>query len=101
MSYNKVSLDIDVTKRWYTMPKSISQYRIFSRNLEVDRSRVRRLIDDALDEADKEVDFSKYSFAAIFMGAKVEEYGMVGLCGYPGMLGWSNVDGLKTKSGQW
>ena len=100
MSYNKVSLDIDVTKRWYTMPKSISQYRISSRNLEVDRSRVRRLIDDALDEADKEVDFSKYSFAAIFMGAKVEEYGMVGLCGYPGMLGWSTVDGLKTKSGQ-
>jgi M6 family metalloprotease-like protein len=100
MSYNKVSLGVDVTKRWYTMPKSISEYRISSRNLEVDKSRVRRLIDDALDAADKEVDFSKYSFAAIFMAAKVAEYGMVGLCGYPGMLGWSTVDVFKTKSGQ-
>jgi len=100
MSYHKVALNIEVTKRWYTMPKSISQYNISSRNLEVDRSRLRRLIDDALEAADKEVDFSKYSFAAIFMGAKVAEYGMVGLCGYPGMLGWSSVDGLKTKSGQ-
>ena len=100
MSYDKVSLGIDVTKRWYTMPKSISQYEISSRNLEVDRSRVRRLIDDALDAADEEVDFSKYSFAAIFLGAKVAEYGMVGLCGYQGMLGWSTVDVLKTKSGQ-
>ena len=100
MSYNKVSLAVDVTKRWYTMPKSISQYRISSRNLEVDRSRVRRLIDDALNAADEEVDFSKYSFAAIFMGAKVTDYGMVGLCGYPGMLGWKTKDLLKTKSGQ-
>lgn len=100
MSYNKVSLGINVTKRWYTMPKSISQYRISSRNLEVDKSRVGRLIDDALNAADKEVDFSKYSFAAIFLGAKVADYGMIGLCGYPGMLGWGTVDALKTKSGQ-
>ena len=34
MSYNKVSLGIDVTKRWYTMPQSISRYRISSRNLD-------------------------------------------------------------------
>jgi hypothetical protein len=100
MSYNKVSLAVDVTKRWYTMPKSISQYRISSRNLEVDRSRVKRLIDDALNAADEEVDLSKYSFAAIFMGAKVTDYGMVGLCGYPGMLGWKTKNLLKTKSGQ-
>jgi M6 family metalloprotease-like protein len=100
MSYQKVSLGIDVTKRWYTMPKSINQYSISSRNLEVDKSRVRRLIDDALEAVDKEVDFSRYSFTAIFMGARVAEYGMVGLCGYPGMLGWSAADSLKTKSGQ-
>ncbi len=100
MSYNKVSLEVDVTKKWYTMPKSISEYKISSRNLEVDKSRVRRLIDDALDAADGEVDFSKYSFTAIFMGAKLTEYGMIGLCGYPGMLGWNTEGALKTKSGQ-
>jgi M6 family metalloprotease-like protein len=100
MSYNRVSLEVDVTRQWYKMPDSISRYRISSRNLEVDRSRVRQLIDDALRAADDEVDFSKYSFAAIYMGAQVSEYGMVGLCGYPGMLGW-NADGvLKTRSGE-
>lgn len=100
MSYGKVSLDIDVTKKWYKMPSPVSQYRISSRNLEVDKSRVKRLIEDALNAADKEVDFSRYSFAVIFMGAKVTDYGMIGLCGYPGMLGWSSQDVLKTRSGQ-
>ena len=100
MSYNKVSLKIDVTKKWYTLPNSISQYRISSRNLEVDKSRIRKIIDDALNAVDNDVDFSKYSFTAILMGAKLTDYGMIGLCGYPGMLGWGTEDALKTKSGQ-
>ncbi|MFA5250976.1 MAG: hypothetical protein WC454_00100 [Phycisphaerae bacterium] len=100
MSYGKVSLDIDVTKKWFKLPDSVNQYKISSRNLEVDRTRLKKLIEDALDAADKEVDFSKYSFAVIFMGAKVADYGMVGLCGYPGMLGWSSKDVIKTRSGQ-
>lgn len=100
MSYNKVSLEIDLTRRWYTMPNSISQYRISSRNLEVDKSRVRKLIDDALAAADQEVDFSKYSFSVILMGARLTDYGMIGLCGYPGMLGWGAEGVLRTKSGQ-
>jgi hypothetical protein len=100
MSYNKVSLLIDVTKKWYTLPNSINQYRISSRNLEVDKSRVRKIIDDAVNAVDRDIDFSKYSFVAIVMGAKVTDYGMIGLCGYPGMLGWGAEDALKTKSGQ-
>lgn len=100
MSYNKASLEIDVTRKWRKMPESVSQYRISPRNLEVDKSRVRKLIADALDAADREVDFSKYSFAAIFMGARLNDYGMIGLCGYPGMLGWSSGDVLRTGSGQ-
>jgi hypothetical protein len=100
MSYNKVFLRIDLTKRWYTMPDSVSKYRISSRNLEVDKSRVKKLIDDALAAAEDEVDFSKYSFAAIFMSAKLTDYGMIGLCGCPGMLGWSEEAGLKTRRGQ-
>ena len=100
MSYNKVSLDVEVTERWHTLPDPVSRYRISPRNLEVDRSRVRKLIDDALAAVDSEVDFSKYSFTAIFMGAGIEDYGMVGLCGYPGMLGWSADGGLRTRRGQ-
>jgi len=100
MSYNKVSLEIDVTRKWNKMPDSISRYKISSRNLEVDKSRVRKLIDDALDAVDRDVDFSPYSFTAILMGAKLTDYGMIGLCGYPGMLGWGSQDALKTKSGQ-
>jgi len=46
------------------------------------------------------VDFSKYSFAVIFMGAELKDYGMIGLCGYPGMLGWSEEGALKTRGGQ-
>jgi len=100
MSYDRVSLAVDVTEKWYTMPASVKQYAISPRNLEVDRSRVRKLIDDALNAADKDLDFSKYSFVVIFMGATVADYGMIGLCGYPGMLGWSADSGLKTRSGQ-
>jgi immune inhibitor A len=100
MSYGKVSIGGQVTEKWYRMPDSISQYKISSRNLEVDKSRVRKLIDDAIDAVDRDVDFSQYSFTAIFMGAKLTDYGMIGLCGYPGMLGWSTADLLRTKSGQ-
>jgi len=100
MSYGKLSIGGQVTGKWYKMPDSISQYRISSRNLEVDKSRVRKLIDDSLDAVDRDVDFSKYSFSVIFMGAKLQDYGMIGLCGYPGMLGWGSDAVLKTKSGQ-
>jgi len=100
MSYGKVSLDIDVTDKWYTMPDAVSRYKISPRNLEVDKSRVRKLIDDALNAADRDVDFSKYDFSVILMSAKLEDYGMIGLCGYPGMLGWSNASALRTGSGQ-
>src|SRR5512143_2944532 len=83
MSYGAVSLTVDVTPRWYTMPRPIQDYRISSRNLEVDKSRVRRLIDDALRAADNDVDFSRYDFSVVFLGAQQQDYGMIGLCGYP------------------
>jgi immune inhibitor A len=100
MSYGKVSIGGQVTEKWYRMPDSVSQYKISSRNLEVDKSRVKKLIDDALDAADRDVNFSQHSFSVIFMGAKLQDYGMIGLCGYPGMLGWGSDAVLKTKSGQ-
>jgi immune inhibitor A len=100
MSYGQVCIGGEVTPKWNRMPRSISQYKISSRNLEVDKSRIRLLIQDAIDAVDPEVRFARYSFAAIFMGAQIKDYGMMGLCGYPGMLGWGAKDVLKTKSGQ-
>ena len=100
MSYDMVSIDTDVTQKWYEMPHPVTYYKISSRNLEVDKSKVEELIQDALNAADKEVDFTQYDFTAIFMSARREEYGMIGLCGYPGMLGWKADGTLKTESGQ-
>lgn len=100
VSYNKVALAVDVTEKWYKMPDPVSRYKISSRNLEVDRSRVEKLIDDALAAAEQAADLSKYGFIVVFMKASVLEYGMIGLCGNPGMLGWRAVDRLKTRSGR-
>ena len=80
----KPSLRTDI-KRGLVIPNS--EYSISPANLKVDKSRVTRLIQDSINEASEKHDFSKYSFMVIFMGARFREYGMIGLCGYPGMLG--------------
>lgn len=100
MSCGAVSLAVDVTPGWWTMPKPIGRYRISPRNLEVDKSRVMGLIDDALEGVGKDVDLGQYDFIALVLGAKVAEYGMVGLCGYPGMLGWASEDVFRTRNGR-
>ncbi|MBU1040341.1 MAG: hypothetical protein KKF77_04485 [Proteobacteria bacterium] len=100
MSYGKVALSIDVTPVWHTLPEPVDRYRISPRNLEVDKSRVHKLINDALDALGKDVDLAQYDFIALMLGAKVSDYGMVGLCGYPGMLGWSTEDAYRTTSGR-
>lgn len=99
-SYGRVRLAADITEKWLTLPHASGHYAISPRNLEVDRSRVRRLIDDAASAVDREVDFAKYDFTVVFLGARREEYGMIGLCGWPGMLGWSTGDALTTARGQ-
>lgn len=87
-------------KGWYDLPKPVKKYRISRHNHSVKRGRVDRLIQDAIDLADKDVDFSRYSFVILSLGAKLKDYGMKGLCGYPGMLGWTSKKVMKTKSGQ-
>jgi hypothetical protein len=99
MSYGKVCTDVDITG-WHRLPDSIKRYSISPANLQVDKSRVARLIQNAIDAADGKNDFSRYSFVVLFLGAQFKEYGMVGLCGYPGMLGWKQEIIFKTKSGQ-
>jgi len=100
MSYGTKCLSGDVSKGWLTMPRPVAAYRISSRNLEVDKSLVRRLIEDALDAVDGRVDLARYDLVALFLRARLADYGMIGLCGWPGMLGWSSGDVIRTKSGQ-
>ncbi|RJR45269.1 MAG: hypothetical protein C4576_12280 [Desulfobacteraceae bacterium] len=99
MSYGKVCMDLDITG-WHRLPDSMKHYAISAANLNVDKGRVSKLIQDAIDAADAKNDLSRYSFVVLFLGAQFKEYGMVGLCGYPGMLGWKHDMVLKTRSGQ-
>lgn len=82
---------------WHTLPKPVGKYRISQHNLEVDRTRVMQLIQDAVDLADRDEDFSKYSMIFLSLGVERDEYGMMGLCGYPGMLGWRSDVPITTK----
>jgi hypothetical protein len=99
MSYGKVCVEVDITG-WHRLPDPVKQYAISPANLKVDKSRVERLIQHAIDAADGKNDFSRYSFVVLFLGSPFKEYGMVGLCGYPGMLGWKQEIVFKTKKGQ-
>jgi M6 family metalloprotease-like protein len=85
------------TTNWYTLPHKVAHYRISQRNLEVDKNRVTTLIQDTINLADKDEDFSRYSMIFISLGANRKDYGMMGLCGYPGMLGWQTQLPMKTK----
>ena len=100
MSDGKVCIKGDVTERWVTLPDPVGKYRISSRNLEVDKGRVRKLIDDAIKGIGEDYDLARYSFIVVFLGARMKEYGMMGLCGFPGMLGWSSSDAIRTAGGQ-
>jgi len=84
----------------YVLPHPVGDYRISSRNLEVDPTRVLALIRDAVDAADADVTFSEDAYVVLALGATHVEYGMVGLCGFPGMLGWSSTAVLTTRSGE-
>lgn len=86
------------TTGWVTLPQPAEKYRISPHNLEVDRGRVRQLIQDAADLADREADFSDYSMVFLSLAADRDQYGMMGLCGYPGMLGWSSDAPIATRA---
>ena len=99
MSYGRVCTEFEFTE-WLQLPDSILHYSISPANLAVNKSRVAKLIQDAIDAADAKHDFSRYEYMVVYLGAHFREYGMVGLCGYPGMLGWSQETIFKTKRGQ-
>jgi len=89
-SYGKFILKPDSAGP-FTLPQGVSAYRISPANLEVDESRVLSLITTAFKAADADVDFSKYEFVTMHLGANTQDYGMVGYCAIPGMLGYETM----------
>ncbi|CAA6605958.1 exported hypothetical protein [Rhodospirillaceae bacterium LM-1] len=99
MSYGAKSLDTKLSG-WRMMPDPLSRYAISPVNLQVDKGRVAKLVQDAIDVVDGDYDFSAFDYMAVFMRARFLDYGMVGLCGYPGMLGWQSDVPFKSRSGK-
>lgn len=97
ISYKKTWIEGRMTD-WYTLPHEVDHYRLSRHNLEVENERVYALIRDAVDLADGDEDYAEYDMVFISLGAKLEDYGMMGLCGYPGMLGWQSRLPIKTKN---
>ena len=98
-SYNTMSFNGE-TAGPYVLPHPVEYYRISMHNVQVDPTRVLALIRDAVAAADNDVAFTEDSYVVLALGATHTEYGMIGLCGYPGMLGWSNAAALPAPSGE-
>ena len=99
VSYNQLKWQASLTRR-YTLPYPVSYYKISPRNLDVDKSKVLALVQDAINAADDEVTFSEDLYIMIALGATNEDYGMVGYSAVPGMLNFKNDSVLTSKSGE-
>lgn len=96
-SYGKAWLEPKLVG-WYDMPAPVGEYQVSPHNFKVDRSRVRRLVSEALAAARRDVDLSAHPLAWIVVGAFTrpgEGYGMIAYAANPGML--SSVRGDKAR----
>lgn len=98
-SYEKLEFEGTIVGP-YTLPKPVDDYKISPVNKEVDRSRVISLVTDVINAADNDVEFSEDLYVMISLGAHSAEYGMVGYCAIPGMLGFASDQPITTKSGE-
>ena len=94
-------------KGWVRLPDLIQEYRVSPYNFKVDRTRVKKLIEDSMTAVEKEVQFSRYQHLIVIPGASTtpgKGYGMICYCANPGMLSGvrKNVAyvPLKSKGGQ-
>ncbi|MFB0534356.1 MAG: hypothetical protein ACETWR_05175 [Anaerolineae bacterium] len=99
VSYDQTWLEGEV-RGWYTLDNKVSYYSISPRNFEVDRDKVMLLVQEVINKADDDVDFSKYPNVLIILGAPKDAYGMMGYCAYPGMLGWADTSPFASESGE-
>jgi len=74
---------------WIKLPDPIRNYKVSPYNFEVDRTRVKKLIEDSMTAVEKEVNFSQYQHIIVIPGALTtpgKGYGMICYCANPGML---------------
>jgi hypothetical protein len=87
-SYGLASVKADF--RGYVMlPRPVTDYKVSPYNFRVDRSRIRKLIEDTMTALEKEVDFSLYDHMLIIPAVNTmpgKGYGMICYCANPGML---------------
>jgi M6 family metalloprotease-like protein len=105
-SYGQAWLKADF-RGWVRLPDPISSYKVSPYNFQVDRNRVRKLVEDTMTALEREVDFSQYQHILIIPAAQTtpgKGYGMICYCANPGMLTGTrrNPDyvTLKSKSGK-
>jgi len=98
-SYYNLRLAGTITKR-YMLPNPVGYYKIKPANLEVDPEKVLSLVNDVINAADADVQFSEDLYVVIALGATHTEYGMIGYSAVPGMLGFETDTPIITKSGE-
>lgn len=87
-SYGQAWLRADF-RGWVDLPDPLSLYKVSPYNFQVDRRRVRKLIEDTLTGLEREVDFGRYQHILIIPGVRTmpgQGYGMLCYCANPGML---------------
>lgn len=107
-SYGKTTLAGEV-KGWYRLPRPLDDYRVSPYNIEVDRSRVWRLVEDALNAAEPDVAFDRYDHIVVVVGVDTRPgvgYGMIAYSANPGFLsrggrrGDIRMEAITTRGGQ-
>ena len=87
-SYGLASVNADF--RGYVMlPDSLANYKVSPYNFRVDKTRIRKLIEDTMTAIEKEIDFSVYDHMLIVPAVHTmpgKGYGMICYCANPGML---------------
>ena len=87
-SYGLASVKADF--RGYVMlPDSLADYKISPYNFRVDKTRIRKLIEDTMTAIEKDTDFSVYDHILIIPAVNTmpgKGYGMLCYCANPGML---------------
>jgi M6 family metalloprotease-like protein len=107
-SYGQTWISADF-RGWVRLPDPLSKYNVSPYNFKVDRSRVRKLIEDTMTALESKVDFSNYQHILIIPGVNTtpgKGYGMICYCANPGMLSGTSKKSvpsyhtLRSKGGQ-
>ena len=109
VSYGKTRIVGDV-KGWYQLPHDLSAYKVppYLFQLANNRKMVKKLVEDSLSSAEKDITYSNYDQIIIVLGINSgpgKGYGLHAYCANPGVLsgvrhGKASMVNIKTRGGQ-